>query len=140
MREQLRLGCSSGGKLIAQNLTRAAVQGLAAAPEQVLVGSVLNERVFKAIIRSGREPLYKQDVSVRELFQRGLQRRIPYAGDLTKKIIGEIAPNDRPDLRAGAKRQWGMESAKAGSARDSTVAAGCRLGSVIAVLAPKRAR
>jgi len=26
MREQLRLGCSSGGKLIAQNLTRAAVQ------------------------------------------------------------------------------------------------------------------
>jgi hypothetical protein len=29
-----------------------------------------------------------------------------------------------------------MESAKAGSARDSTVAAGCRLGSVIAVLAP----
>ena len=50
MREQLRLGCSGGGKLIAQNFTRAAVQSLAAALKQVLVGSVLNERVFKAII------------------------------------------------------------------------------------------
>ena len=46
----------------------------------------------------GRKPLYKQDVGVRELFQRGLQRRIPNAGDLTKKIVGEIAPNDRSDL------------------------------------------
>jgi len=46
MREQLRLGCSSGGKLIAQNLTRAAVQSLATALKQVPISRILNERVF----------------------------------------------------------------------------------------------
>ena len=50
MREQLRLGGSSGGKLIAQNLSRAAVQRLPTALKQILVGSVLNERVLEAIV------------------------------------------------------------------------------------------
>ena len=61
-----------------------------------------------------------------EDFKGGLRRYAKY------RDLGMAAASD--------KRQWGMESAKAGSARDSTVAAGCRLGSVIAVLAPKRAR
>jgi hypothetical protein len=39
MREQLRLGCSSGGKLIAQNLSRAAVQCLPTAFEQAFITS-----------------------------------------------------------------------------------------------------
>jgi hypothetical protein len=67
-----------------------------------------------------REPLSRGD------FKGGLRRYAKY------RDLGMAAASD--------KRQWGMESAKAGSARDSTVAAGCRLGSVIAVLAPKRAR
>jgi hypothetical protein len=61
-----------------------------------------------------------------EDFKGGLRRYAKY------RDLGMAAASD--------KRQWGTESAKAGSARDSTVAAGCRLGSVIAVLAPKRAR
>jgi len=50
MRKQRRLGCGGVGKLIAQSLGRTAVQGLATAPKQILVGSILNKRVFKAII------------------------------------------------------------------------------------------
>ena len=43
MREQLWLGRSSGGKLIAQNLSRAAMQSLAAALKQVFISRILNE-------------------------------------------------------------------------------------------------
>jgi hypothetical protein len=52
MRQQLRLGCSGGGKLIAQNFTRAAVQRLATALQQILISRILNER--SAHKRSGR--------------------------------------------------------------------------------------
>src|SRR5215471_17437528 len=99
MREQLRLGCSSAGKLIAQNLARPAVQSLPTALKQVLISRILNERMLKAVFGFRREPLHQQDVGVREPFQRSLQRRISNAGDLTKKFVGEIAPNDRPNLR-----------------------------------------
>ena len=99
MREQCRFGCSVVGKLIAQNLSRAAMQSPATALQQVLISRILSERMFKAVFGFRREPLHQQDVSIAELFQRGLQRRIPHAGDLTKKFIGEIAPNDRPNLR-----------------------------------------
>jgi hypothetical protein len=47
-----------------------------------------------------------------EDFKGGLRRYAKY------RDLGMAAASD--------KRQWGMESAKAGSARDSTVAAGCR--------------
>jgi hypothetical protein len=38
---------------IAQDLTDAAVQDLASASEQILVGSVLDQRMLKTIIRGG---------------------------------------------------------------------------------------
>ena len=50
MREQRRFGCSGVGKLIAQNLSRTAVQSLPTALKQILVGRVLNERVLEAIV------------------------------------------------------------------------------------------
>ncbi len=64
-----------------------------------------------------------------------------------KRLISEFARM----LRARPSRQmssaipelvghWGICSTKDGSARDSTVAARCRLGSSDAVLAAKRAR
>src|SRR5205085_10207857 len=55
----LGLGCSSGGKLIAQNLARAAVQSLATALKQILIGRILDQRVFKAVFgfrRKARAP------------------------------------------------------------------------------------
>ena len=42
-------------------------------------------------------------------------------------------------LRAGLGH-WGICSTRAGSARDSIVSARCRLGSTVAMPAPKRAR
>ena len=58
MREQLRLGCNGGGKLIAQNLTRAAVQSLATALQQVLISRILNERMLEAVFGFRRLPLH----------------------------------------------------------------------------------
>jgi len=46
MREQLRPGCSSSGKLIAENLACAAVQSLATALEQVLMSRILPAAPF----------------------------------------------------------------------------------------------
>ena len=50
MREQRRVGCSRVGRLVTQNLGHAAQRSLTTGPKQILVGSVLNERVFKAIV------------------------------------------------------------------------------------------
>ena len=70
MREQLRLGCSSGGKLIAQNLTRAAVQSLATALKQVLISRILNERMLKAVFGFRRKALHQEYVGLSQPFQR----------------------------------------------------------------------
>ena len=50
MREHFRLGRCRGGEAIAQYLGDAAVQNLAPALEQILVGRVLDERVLETII------------------------------------------------------------------------------------------
>ena len=81
MREQLRLGRSGGGKLVAQNLGDAAVQDLAPALEQILVSRVLDQRVLEAIFGFGRQALHQQDVGFGEPFQRDLQRRVLHPGN-----------------------------------------------------------
>ena len=64
---------SRGGLgLIAQDFGSAAVQRLAAALEQAVVGSVLDQRVLEAIIGLGWRALDKQEVSVRKPFKRRL--------------------------------------------------------------------
>ena len=71
MGDELRL--SRGGLgLIAQDFGSAAVQRLAAALEQAVVGSVLDQRVLEAIIGLGWRALDKQEVSVRKPFKRRL--------------------------------------------------------------------
>src|SRR5215470_8098512 len=98
MREQLRLGSSSGGKLIAQNLARAAVQSLATAPKQVLVGSVLNERMFEAVFGFRRKALHQEYVGLGQSFQRRLQRFVLHVGNGANERIGEAAPDRGSDL------------------------------------------
>ena len=73
MREQLRLGCSSGGKLIAENLACAAVQSLATALEQVLMSRILNERMLKAVFGFWRKALHQEYVGLSQPLQRRLQ-------------------------------------------------------------------
>ena len=98
MREQLRLGCSSGGKLIAENLTCAAVQSLATALEQVLMSRILNERMLKAVFGFWRKALHQEYVGLSQPFQRCLQCFVLHFGNGADEPVGEAAPDYGADL------------------------------------------
>src|SRR5262249_45576256 len=99
MCEQLRLGCSDGGKLIAQNFTRAAVQSLATALEEILVSRILNERVLKAVFGFRRKALHQEYVGLSQPFQRRLQCFVHHFGNGANERVGEAAPDYGSDLR-----------------------------------------
>ena len=61
-------------QLVAQDFGGAAVQRLAAALEQAVVGRVLDQRVLEAIVGLGRRALDEQEVGVGEPIQCCLQR------------------------------------------------------------------
>ena len=98
MREQLRLGYSSGGKLIAQSFSRAAVQSLAATLKQVLISRILNERMFKAVVGFRRKALHQKYVGLSQPFQRRLQCFVINFGNSANKRVGEAAPDYGSDL------------------------------------------
>ena len=66
------LGCGALG-LIAQDFRGAAVQGLAAALEQALVGCVLDQRVLEAVFRLRTGALDDEEVGAGEPVKRGLE-------------------------------------------------------------------
>jgi hypothetical protein len=107
--QRFRLGGGRISEAVAQSLGDAAVQNLAPAFEQIFVGGVLNERMLEAVIAVRREALDQHDVSLGELFQRRLQRRIIHSGDVVKQSIGEAAADDRADLRHFARRAEPVE-------------------------------
>src|SRR5215467_10259759 len=93
MREQLRLGRSGGDKLIAQNLTRAAVQCLATALKQVLISRILNERMLKAVFGFRRETLDQEYVGLGQPFQRRPQCFVIHLRDSANERVGEAPPD-----------------------------------------------
>jgi hypothetical protein len=98
MREQLRLGRGGIGKPIAQNLSRAAVQSLPTALEQVLISRILNERMLKAVFRFGREALHQEYVCLSQPFQRCLQCFVLHLGNSANEWVVEAAPDYGSDL------------------------------------------
>jgi hypothetical protein len=66
MSQYFRLGRSSTGGLVAQGFADAAVQHQAPALEQILISSVLNERVLEAIVRIWWQTLHQEDVGIGE--------------------------------------------------------------------------
>ena len=74
MRDKLRLGGRALG-LVAQDFSGAAVQRLAAAPEQALVGCVLDQRVLEAIDRLAAGALDEHEVRVDQPIERRIVGR-----------------------------------------------------------------
>ena len=72
MGDDFRLGRGALG-LVAQDFRGAAVQRLAAALEQALVGRVLDQRVLEAIVRLRASALGDEEVRVGEPVERGLE-------------------------------------------------------------------
>jgi hypothetical protein len=109
MRQHFRLGRRSVGEAVAQNLGDAPMQHLPPALEKIFVGRILNKRVLEAVVGVRRESLDEQNIGVRELFQRGLQRRVFHPGERAEKAIGEATPNHRADLRYLSGRAKSVE-------------------------------
>ena len=72
MGDDFRLGRGALG-LIAQDFRGAAVQRLAAALEQAVVGRVLDQRVLEAIVRLMARALGDEEVRAGEPVERGLE-------------------------------------------------------------------
>src|SRR5262245_47222686 len=104
MCEQLRLSCSSGGKLITQNLTRAVVQSLATALKQILISRILNKRVLEAVFGFRRKALHQEYVGLSQPLQRCLQCLVLHVGNGVNERVGEAAPYYRSDLRHFTRR------------------------------------
>ena len=85
------------------------MQHLATAPEQILVGGILNERVLETVVALRRCALYQQDVGLGEFLQRRLQRRVFHAGHIPQQLIRKAAADDRADLRHFARRPEPVE-------------------------------
>src|SRR5215471_15519938 len=98
MRQHFRLGRRSVGEAVTQNLGDAPMQHLPPALEKIFVGCILNKRVLEAIVAVRREALDEQNIGFRELFQRGLERRVFHPGERAEKTIGEATSNHRADL------------------------------------------
>jgi hypothetical protein len=99
MCQHLRLGGRSVREAVSQNLGDAPMQHLPPALEKIFVGRILNKRVLEAIVGVRREALDEQNIGVRELFQRGSQRRVFDPGEHAEKAIGEPTSNHRADPR-----------------------------------------
>jgi hypothetical protein len=102
MGDDLRLGRGALA-VLAQDFRGAAVQRLAAALEQAVVGRVLDKRVLEAIGRPRVGALGDEEVRAGEPVERGLEGEVLDLADSAEQRIGEIAPQDGADLRDFAR-------------------------------------
>ena len=115
MRDKLRLGRRALG-LVAQDFSGAAVQRLAAAPEQALVGCVLDQRVLEAIDRLAAGALDEQEVRVdqpieRRIVGRNRRRRRQRARARRKNRARAPRRSARPRARRRGDRAAPRETA-----------------------------
>jgi hypothetical protein len=86
------------------------VQDLPPAPEQGLVGGVLDQRVLEGVARVGRRAGAEQQLRLFELRQCRAQRRLVAAGDRAQQRVGELAADRRADLRDLLDRRQPVEA------------------------------
>ena len=89
--------------LIAQDFRGAAVQRVAAAPEQAVVGRVLDQRVLEAIVRLPAGALRDEEVRAGEPIERGLKGNVLDPAYSAQQRTGEISPQHCADLRHFAR-------------------------------------
>ena len=105
MRERLGLRRGRGQ----QDLGGAAVQRLAAALQQAVVGGVLDQRMLEAIVRVRRDAFDEQQLCVGESVERGAQRRLLQPRHRLQQRMREAAPEHGADLRDLARRAEPVE-------------------------------
>ena len=78
--------------IVAQDFGGAAVQRLAAALEQAVVGRVLDQRVLEAIARLWASAFDDEQVRVGQPVERGLEREVVDPADSARQRVGKISP------------------------------------------------
>ena len=102
MGDDFRLGRSALG-VVAKDFGGAAVQRLAPALEQAVVGRVLDQRVLEAIARLMARAFGDEEVRAGEPVERGLKGGVIDLADRAQQRIGEVSPQDGADLRDFAR-------------------------------------
>jgi hypothetical protein len=85
------------------------MQPLTPAFQQVLVCSILDERMLEAVIGIRGHALNQQDISVRQPIERGLERRILNAGYPAKQRVRKTSSDHGADLRDLSGRAKSVE-------------------------------
>ncbi len=104
-------GSARACSVVAQDFGRAAVQRLAAALEQAVVGGVLDQRVLEAIVglrrrrprRTGGRPRRAAPTTLAARLRRGRPT-------IAQQRVGEVASKNRADLRDLARRAEPIEA------------------------------
>src|SRR5580693_1222071 len=86
-----------------QDFRRTAVQRLAAALEQALVGRVLDQRVLEAVVRLRAATLGDEEVRVDEPVERGLEGGVVDPAHGAQQRVGKITAQYGADLRDFAR-------------------------------------
>src|SRR5580693_2930072 len=86
-----------------QDFRRAAVQRLAAALEETLVGCVLDQRVLEAVVRLRAGALADEEVRVGKPFERGLEGGVVDPAHRAQQRVSEIMAQYGADLRDFAR-------------------------------------
>jgi hypothetical protein len=102
MGDDFRLG-RRGLWLSDQDFRRAAVQRLAAALEQAVVGRVLDQRVLETVVRLRAAAFGDEEVRVRKLLERGLESEVVDPAHGAQPRITEITAQHGAYLRDFAR-------------------------------------
>ncbi len=109
MREELRLRAHDLRVAVLQELGDLAVVVLPRPPQQRLVRGVLDQRVLEDVLRARAPPALVEQLRVDELVQAALQGPLLERRDRLQHLVGELAPEDRAELRDFANARQAIE-------------------------------
>jgi hypothetical protein len=101
MRQQFGLGLAAFGEARLQYLGNVLMVLLAGAPQQGLIGRVLDQGMLEEVRRLRWQTLLVQELRRHQLLQPPLQGSLIPGGDGLQQFIGKLTSERRPELRQG---------------------------------------
>ena len=98
MGQQFGLGLADLGKAHLQHLSNALMVLLPRAPQQGLIGRVLDQGMLEEVRRLGRQTLLIQELRLHQLLQPLSQGPLVPWRDGLQQLVGKLAPQRRPEL------------------------------------------
>ena len=108
--DQLGIGLHDLGKIGGQRARDAAVDLLAARPQQRVVGGLLHQGVLEGVGGVRRIAAPEHEARLGQLVERALQLVLGQPGDRFEQLVGELAADHRRDLRYVLDRDQPVEA------------------------------